>query len=227
MKILFFSHGKRANGGAERCLLDLVKGLKQARESWEIYVVFPAKDELWEMTRPYLSGYAFIRQPWWLVRPKKRNWRKRLLFNLKKSPAIRKTRDYIREIKPDITITNTLATPIGAIASQAENIPHDWFIHEIPELARNLTYLFCEGSCLEKISSLSQRILVPSDFAGKYYTNKLSSPEKIDVVYQSVEVNPPKRTEPDQSFTIGMLGNFEPNKGQHIAIEALREVVKK
>ena len=38
MKILFFSHGKRANGGAERCLLDLVKGLKQARESWEIYV---------------------------------------------------------------------------------------------------------------------------------------------------------------------------------------------
>ena len=50
MKILFFSHGKRANGGAERCLLDLVKGLKQARESWEIYVVFPAKDELWEMT---------------------------------------------------------------------------------------------------------------------------------------------------------------------------------
>ena len=55
MKILFFSHGKRANGGAERCLLDLVKGLKQARESWEIYVVFPAKDELWEMTRPYLS----------------------------------------------------------------------------------------------------------------------------------------------------------------------------
>ena len=40
MKILFFSHGKRANGGAERCLLDLVKGLKQARESWEIYVVF-------------------------------------------------------------------------------------------------------------------------------------------------------------------------------------------
>ena len=101
MKILFFSHGKRANGGAERCLLDLVKGLKQARESWEIYVVFPAKDELWEMALPYLSGYAFIRQPWWLVRPKKRNWRKRLLFNLKKSSAIRKTRDYIREIKPE------------------------------------------------------------------------------------------------------------------------------
>ena len=174
MKILFFSHGKRANGGAERCLLDLVKGLKQARESWEIYVVFPAKDELWEMTRPYLSGYAFIRQPWWLVRPKKRNWRKRLLFNLKKHSAIRKTRDYIREIKPDITITNTLATPIGAIASHAENIPHDWFIHEIPELARNLTYLFCEDSCLEKISSLSQRILVPSDFAGKYEQTILS-----------------------------------------------------
>ena len=142
MKILFFSHGKRANGGAERCLLDLVKGFEaSSRIVGNLMWSLPAKDELWEMTRPYLSGYAFIRQPWWLVRPKKRNWRKRLLFNLKKNPAICKTRDYIREIKPDITITNTLATPIGAIASHAENIPHDWFIHEIPELARNLTYL--------------------------------------------------------------------------------------
>ena len=60
MKILFFSHGKRANGGAERCLLDLVKGLKQARESWEIYVVFPAKDGLWEMTRPYFHSPAVV-----------------------------------------------------------------------------------------------------------------------------------------------------------------------
>ena len=34
MKILFFSHGKRATGGAERSLLDLVQGVKQARETW-------------------------------------------------------------------------------------------------------------------------------------------------------------------------------------------------
>ena len=52
MRILFFSHGKRANGGAERCLLDLIKGIKQLHESWEIYVVFPAKDELCEMAAP-------------------------------------------------------------------------------------------------------------------------------------------------------------------------------
>lgn len=192
MKILFFSHGKRANGGAERCLLDLIKGIKQAHESWEIYVVFPGQDELWEMSRPYLSGYAFIRQPWWLVRPKKNGWRKRLLFNIQKR----------------------------------ENITHYWFIHEIPPLARNLVYLFNEGKSLKQVGALSQKIIVPSDFVGEYYKAHFPEAGKIEVVYQSVDIVPPARPRVDQPFTIGMLANFEPNKGQHIAIEAFREVVK-
>lgn len=226
MKILFFSHGKRANGGAERCLLDLIKGIKQAHASWEIYVVFPGQDELWEMSRPYLSGYAFIRQPWWLVRPKKNGWRKRLLFNIQKRNAIRQTRNYLRTVAPDIAITNTLATPIGAWAAREENITHYWFIHEIPPLARNLVYLFNEGKSLKQVGALSQKIIVPSDFVGEYYKAHFPEAGKIEVVYQSVDIVPPARPRVDQPFTIGMLANFEPNKGQHIAIEAFREVVK-
>ena len=226
MKILFFSHGKRANGGAERCLLDLIKGIKQAHASWEIYAVFPGQDELWEMTRPYLSGYAFIRQPWWLVRPKKNGWRKRLLFNIQKRNAIRQTRNYLRTVAPDIAITNTLATPIGAWAAREENITHYWFIHEIPPLARNLVYLFNEGKSLKQVGALSQKIIVPSDFVGEYYKAHFPEAGKIEVVYQSVDIVPPARPRVDQPFTIGMLANFEPNKGQHIAIEAFREVVK-
>ena len=226
MRILFFSHGKRANGGAERCLLDLIKGIKQLHESWEIYVVFPAKDELCEMAAPYLSGYAFIQQPWWLVRPQKKGWRKRLLFNLHKKAAIRQTRNYIEEINPHIAITNTLATPIGALAAHAEGIPHHWFIHEIPEYARNLVYLFDENSSLKLVDALSQKIVVPSHFVEEYYRTKLTSPEKISTIYQSVEVAPALPSKTDQPFTIGMLGNFEPNKGQHVAIEALCEVLK-
>lgn len=226
MKILFFSHGKRANGGAERCLLDLIKGIKQAHKSWEIYVVFPGQDELWEMSRPYLSGYAFIRQPWWLVRPKKNGWRKRLLFNIQKRNAIRQTRNYLRTVAPDIAITNTLATPIGAWAAREENITHYWFIHEIPPLARNLVYLFNEGKSLKQVGALSQKIIVPSDFVGEYYKAHFPEAGKIEVVYQSVDIVPPARPRVDQPFTIGMLANFEPNKGQHIAIEAFREVVK-
>lgn len=226
MKILFFSHGKRANGGAERCLLDLIKGIKQAHASWEIYAVFPGQDELWEMTRPYLSGYAFIRQPWWLVRPQKRGWRKRLLFGLQKQSAIRQTRNYLRAVAPDIAVTNTLATPIGAWAAREENIAHHWFIHEIPPLARNLVYLFNEQESLRQVDALSQKIIVPSQFVSEYYKRYFPSPGKIAVVYQSVDIVPPARPRVDQPFTIGMLANFEPNKGQHIAIEAFREVVK-
>ena len=227
MKLLFFSHGKRANGGAERYLLDLIKGLKHLNPSWQIYVVFPQQDELWKMARPYLSGYAFIRQPWWLVRPAKKGWRKRLLFHLQKKKAIRHTRAYLRTVNPDIALTNTLATPVGAWAAQAENIEHIWLIHEIPELARNLTYLFDERRCLIQVDRLSQGIIVPSNFAKTYYqTHSSITPQKIAVLYQSVDIVPPTPVESKHPFTIGMLANFEPNKGQHIAIEALREVVK-
>ena len=207
-------------------MLDLIKGIKQAHASWEIYAVFPGQDELWEMTRPYLSGYAFIRQPWWLVRPKKNGWRKRLLFNIQKRNAIRQTRNYLRAVAPDIAVTNTLATPIGAWAAREENIAHHWFIHEIPPLARNLVYLFNEQESLRQVDALSQKIIVPSQFVSEYYKRYFPSPGKIAVVYQSIDIVPPARPRVDQPFTIGMLANFEPNKGQHIAIEALREVVK-
>ncbi len=224
MKILFFSHSKRANGGAERCLLDLIKGIKQAQPSWEIYVIFPAKGELWEMCHPYLSGYAFINQPWWLVRPSKKGLRKRALFYLKKRYAIRQTQNYIRQIAPDIAITNTLATPIGALAAHTEHIPHLWFIHEIPELAQNLTYLFSQKESLRQVDILSQHMIVPSKFAGEHYAQSYFKSDKISVIYQAVEVNISKRPEKKDVFTIGMLGNFETNKGQHIAIDALQEI---
>ncbi|HIZ26974.1 glycosyltransferase family 4 protein [Barnesiella sp. An55] len=227
MKILLFSHGKQTTGDAEQYLLDLIKGIKQARgDSWEIYVVFPGRGELWETAQPYLAGYTFIRQPWWLVRPSKNGWHKRLLFNLRKHIAIYKTRRYIRRVKPQITFTNTLATPIGALASQAEKVPHDWLVHEIPELARNLVYLFGKAHSLTRVNALSQKIIVTSDFVANYYAKRYLSPEKIAVIYQPIEAVPPRLPRADQPFTLGMLGNFEPNKGQHIAIEALRKVVE-
>lgn len=225
MKILFFSHGKRANGGAERCLLELVKALKQARPEWELYATFPADDELSAMLRPYLSGCAFIRQPWWLVRPRKNNLWRRLLFKMKVGVAIRKTTNYVRRINPDLAVTNTLATPIGAVSSRAAGCPHWWFIHEMPEVAGNLAYLFGEGRSLQTVDSLSQRLLVPSTFTRDYYSRLVQAPGKISVLYQSVNVTAAPAVRHDRPFTIAMLGNFEPNKGQHIAVQALRLVV--
>lgn len=227
MKILLFSHGKQTTGDTELYLLNLIKGIKQARgESWEIYAIFPSRGELWEQVRDYLSGYAFIRQPWWLIRPSKNRLRKRLLFLLEKPFTVYQIRRYIRRIKPDIAITNTLATPIGALAAQAENIPHYWIIHEIPELARNLVYLFNKEWSIRVVDRLSQKIIVPSDLVGEYYAKRLHSSEKIAVIYQPINILPMRQPEADQPFTLGMLGNFEPNKGQHIAVEALREVIK-
>lgn len=227
MKLLLFSHGKQIAGDADLYLLDLIKGIKQAHgESWEIYAIFPSRGELWEQAHPYLSGYTFIRQPWWLARPSKNRLRKRLLFLLRKPLAVYKTRRYIRKIKPDAAITNTLATPIGALAARAENIRHYWLIHEIPEQARNLVYLFNKEWSIRKVASLSQKIIVPSHILSEYYSKRLHSDEKITVIYQPLNTLPIHQPDANQPFTLGMLGNFEPNKGQHIAIEALHEVVK-
>lgn len=225
MRILFFSHGKRANGGAERCLLELVKALKQARPEWELYATFPADDELSAMMRPYLSGCVFIRQPWWLVRPRKNNLWRRLLFKMKAGAAIRKTANYVKRINPDLAVTNTLATPVGAMGSRAAGCRHWWFVHEIPEVAGNLSCLFGEEHSLRLVDDLSQKVLVPSTFTRDYYSRLVQDPGKISVLYQSVNVTTAPGVTHDRPFTIAMLGNFEPNKGQHIAVQALRLVV--
>lgn len=46
MKLVFLSHVSDCAGGAQRCLLDLLRGLKHIHPDWQLYMVLPGPGDL-------------------------------------------------------------------------------------------------------------------------------------------------------------------------------------
>ena len=82
-RIVLMSHDASMQGGAQGCLFDLAKGLKTMYPHYEIYLISPKDRELVEELKPYIDGYAIIKQPWWMViSPKKLRWLPRIVQRL-------------------------------------------------------------------------------------------------------------------------------------------------
>ena len=102
MKLVFLSHVSDCAGGAQRCLLDLLRGLKRIHPDWQLYMVLPGPGDLLDACSPYLDGYRFLQMEWWLVgkdmdigtREKLSYIRKLLKYSIKLTR-------YLRRIKPD------------------------------------------------------------------------------------------------------------------------------
>ena len=56
MKLVFLSHVSDCAGGAQRCLLDLLRGLKRIHPDWQLYMVLPGPGDLLDACSPYLDG---------------------------------------------------------------------------------------------------------------------------------------------------------------------------
>ena len=56
MKLVFLSHVSDCAGGAQRCLLDLLRGLKHIHPDWQLYMVLPGPGDLLDACSPYMDG---------------------------------------------------------------------------------------------------------------------------------------------------------------------------
>ena len=130
MRLVFLSHDSNHNGGAQKCLVDLFKGLKCRYSHCEIYVIFPSEGELIDTCMPYIDGYKIISMPWWLLNNDRMvSPRKKISFVFKVIKKAIKIRSYLRLVKPDYGITNTIVLPYLALACKIMSIKHLWFIH--------------------------------------------------------------------------------------------------
>ena len=118
MKILFASHSSYTQGGAQGVLFDLVKGLKQFFPNYQIYVIFPEKGALIDVFLPYINGYAVVKQPGWMVEPNRKSFYKSLWSITRFMRYAWKALNYMNQIKPDVVMTNTIFSPVAALASK-------------------------------------------------------------------------------------------------------------
>lgn len=135
MKLVFLSHVSDCAGGAQRCLLDLLRGLKHIHPDWQLYMVLPGPGDLLDACSPYIDGYRFLQMEWWLVgKDMDIGTREKLSYIRKLSKYSIKLTRYLRRIKPDYGMTNTVVFPHLAISCKMLGIKHCWFIHEIPDV---------------------------------------------------------------------------------------------
>lgn len=130
-----------------------------------------------------------------------------------------KTLKYLRKIQPDFVITNTLASPTAALAAYWGKFKHIWFIHEIPTLSTDCTFLYPEKYICKYMENFSIKILSVSEAISTYYSPYLTDKTKLERVHYAIEM-PNIPSTPNHIYTLIMVGSFNENKGQKEAIYA-------
>lgn len=227
-KIVLMSHDASIQGGAQGCLSDLVKGLKAMYPHYEIYLISPKERGLVEELKPYINGYAIIKQPWWMVISFKKPLIKPFFRFFRILKYAFKTLKYLQRIKPDIVMTNTIASPVTALASKWGNYTHFWFVHEVPPHIGIYSYLYAEKKNLRWLDHLSKSVFVVSDYTFNYYKPYISGINRLQKIHVAVGTELVRKKHSQHSqYTLLQIGHFDDNKGQEDAVRAAKLLVSK
>lgn len=229
MRLLFISHSSDCNGGGEKCLISLMKGLKSIHPDWELYLIIPSDGNktILDACGKCLSGHKVMSLRWWLRSKKTSAWKK-FFFSYRIFRKVTSLLLFMKKIRPDLCVTNTIVIPYLAMACRISHTPHCWFIHEIPWLTWKLNFVFDDKRIFRIIDKSSQKIIVPSKFTGQFYADKGITANKIASIAQSVEISPiTDRQRRHSCYTILLIGSFAANKGQLELLKAVDIVVKR
>ena len=229
MKLVFLSQDGNCNGGAQKCLLDLLKGIRKNYPKIELYVIFPYEGDFIKECLSYIDGYKVIPMAWWLLPGNQKiTVRQKIRFLRKTRKVVNEVRRYLLKIKPDYAVTNTIVIPYLAISCKFLGIRHYWFIHEVPSDTWNDNkFVFTNKTIQKYICFLSYKIFVTSAYAKSYYRKGIPE-KKLRIIDQAVELELPASLPPissHQRYTILLVGAFDSNKGQLELLQAVNEIV--
>jgi glycosyltransferase involved in cell wall biosynthesis len=131
----------------------------------------------------------------------------------------------LRDINPDLVVTNTLAIPLGAFAARRIGLPHIWYRHEFGRRDHAFRFHIGEQATFAVIERLSDRVIVNSrsvleDPPGRRFRSKAR------LVTYAVTVPPyePGDDVRDGPLRLVQIGRIAPSKGHADAIRAAGEL---
>lgn len=222
MNILFFTHEK-SYGGASRALLTLIKDLS---DKHNIYVVVPFKnalvvDELKKLDVEVISCFY----SWWQVPVNisfiyKIMYRVFYLFNFF---SFRYLVQKIKKLDIDIIHSNTSVIDIGVKVANKLGIPHVWHFREFT--GKHLKFIKGEVYSYKFINNSESKIVYISNAIRKFYEDNIQN-DLGTLIYDGVSedflVN--KKYIKKREITFLLVGTLEKNKGQEVAVRAVREL---
>ena len=221
MKILWLSHDSNMSG-ANICLdefLEIMHG-----EKVENHLIIPRDGKMKESALNKTSAIHFVKFYSW-------NWPinstppislriKRLLRNRK---AVYDIEKLIRLIKPDYVVSNTVVTPVAALAAKRTGTKHIWIIHEFGEEDHGYTIGGGFKNAARKINDLSSEVVFVSKAVEQKYMPFVSL-EKRQIVHNAFlgETASAVHKIAEGKLRLIMLGQIAPSKNQLDAFKAIK-----
>lgn len=224
MRIFWVSHvGGDSLGGAERSLVESVAGLRE--RGVEATVVVPSAGRLASMLEDAGGSVVVLPHVWWAWagrRPAAWRIRRRAAAVFHSAGPYRKLAALLRQEKPDLVVTNTLAVPVGALAARSARIPHVWYVHEFGREDHRLGFLLGERMTLRLVDRLS-RIVIVNSLAVREKYERLGLGARLHLVYYAVEApsTPPAPAERRAELELVQVGMLSSHKGQADALRAV------
>jgi glycosyltransferase involved in cell wall biosynthesis len=219
MRLIFLSHGNNLNG-AERCLAEAVRGL--THEGHDVGVVLPSEGDLAPVLRGFGATVVIVPHRWWVHHGRTQlTWRQKATNSAHHFVDANRIWRVIREMNPQILITNTITIPTGALTAKFCRIPHIWYLHEFGEKDHNLVFDLGPRFSFWFINHTSAKVIVNSESVYRFFQKYIPS-TKLSLVFYSVDVTVPQvQASLPSGFNVVMAATVAPGKRQHEAIEAV------
>lgn len=227
MKVCFVSHTADL-GGAERSLLELVKGLR--KRGIQCVLVLPNDGPLGKELKK-ISSILISSFQWWTL--PRGSTRKSIKTDFETHTKLGNSLSKkIEKEKPDIVVTNTSVVCEGALAAKILNIPHIWYIRELGEKDHGFIFKYGLKITSQLINELSDKVIFNSYAVFKEFKKEIDY-KKCKVVYNSISITKDLLKEKNSigfkvkdSFKIIIAGTISRKKGQIDAIRAVTNLLK-
>lgn len=232
MKVLFISHVSLGEDlyGAAQSLVYLIEGLQE--KGVKCFVILPGDGSQLERMNPPVK---YMTLPYNMWAKDQRNLLKRVLNTASHfifSPIVAV---YAIQWQVDIIYTNSIMTPIGALAAGLLGKPHVLHVREFGWEDFRFRFDLGEAFSARLMSNLSKRVIMISKALEKKYSHYIN-PNKMDVIYNPVHISnghlQRKSSEnigKDQNHVpkLVIVGRIHPSKGQEDAISAVNELIQR
>jgi len=227
LNALFFNHSS-ALGGAERSLVELVRELSQDYDT-RCTVVLPSAGLLEAELQKAGAQTMIAPISWWCALSQQELDRNPANLSLT-AAWLRENLPMLKDLHPDLVLTNTMVLPWGAIAAFLLDKPHLWLVNEFGSLDHGLLFQLGLEKSLKFITHSSERVLTRSKAIQNALFSGLTAP-KVETVYRYIPPPTAEELIPDpdapgfrnpQAFKLLLSGTISEAKGQEEAVRALK-----
>lgn len=222
-KVVLFISNSGGIGGAQLCLLELIKNLST---KYSPIVLIPKRGKFSDiLVENNIDFFIVPFRGWWYSK-----FRIKLIeraFN--NILALIAILYKIRKLNISLIYSNTLYSPIGGIISLILNVPHIWHIHEFTHLNKIQFFDFGLLNSMNFVNRNSQVVICPSN-ALKEDLSKFITTSNLKCIPNGIDLKLPVNNyiteRSDTQFNILIIGSINEFKGQRSSILALSKLHK-